>query len=137
MLAFGGVSSTAVTAFHVVCGFDTDLALHWGAPPMPEAQLRLASFAVAAVFAAWAAYAFSGAGLLRPLPLLRLGVWIIGGIYTLRGLALFVEIGAHVGTAQRVGLRPSHMLWASAVALAIGLVHLAGMALSRGGHGRV
>lgn len=37
----------------------------------------------------WALYAFSGAGIIRKLPLLKFGLIIITAVYGLRGLALF------------------------------------------------
>ena len=46
------------------------------------------TFGIASVLAIWAAYAFSGAGLIPRLPLLRLGLFVISAIYLLRGLAL-------------------------------------------------
>jgi len=49
----------------------------------------LMTFLIAFVLAIWAAYAFSGAGLLPPLPLLRLGLVVIAVIYLLRGSYLF------------------------------------------------
>ncbi len=40
------------------------------------------------VFAIWAGYAFSGAGLIRRLPFLRAVLSSVGIVYTLRGLVL-------------------------------------------------
>ena len=48
----------------------------------------LMTFGIAAVLAVWALYAFSGAGLIRRLPLLRTALIVISGVYLLRGLAL-------------------------------------------------
>lgn len=44
--------------------------------------------AIAAVLMVWAFYAFSAAGLVRRLPLLRTALVLITGVYLLRGLAL-------------------------------------------------
>lgn len=46
----------------------------------------LVTLGVGAVFAVFAVRAFSGAGLVGRLPLLRSGLLVIGAIYTLRGL---------------------------------------------------
>jgi hypothetical protein len=46
----------------------------------------LTTIAIASVLAIWAAYAFSGAGLIPRLPLLRLGLITITAIYLVRGL---------------------------------------------------
>jgi hypothetical protein len=47
----------------------------------------LFAVAIAAVLLAWALYAFSGAQLIRPLPLLRTGLVVISTIYLARALA--------------------------------------------------
>lgn len=44
---------------------------------------------IALILAIWAAYGFAGAGILPPLPLLRLGLTVIAVIYLLRGSYLF------------------------------------------------
>lgn len=46
------------------------------------------TFGIAAVLLAWSAFAFSGAGLILELPLLKLALIAITAIYTLRGLAI-------------------------------------------------
>ncbi len=79
---------------------------------------------IAAVLALWAAYAFSGAGLLPRLPLIRVALVAITGIYLLRGLAL----------APIALLRPAMMspfwIWSSLIVLAYGVVHAIGTALA-------
>ncbi len=49
----------------------------------------LVTAAIAAILAIWALYAFSAAGLVRRLPLVRTALVLITGVYLLRGLALF------------------------------------------------
>ena len=75
---------------------------------------------IAAVLAGWAAYAFSGAGLLPRLPLLRTGLVAITTVYLLRGL---VPIPMAL-------LRPEMLsgfwLWSSAIVLVFGIVHAIG-----------
>jgi hypothetical protein len=79
---------------------------------------------IALVFAAWAAYAFSAAGLIGRLPLLRPGLLVIGAIFTLRGLALVPQLGWWVaGNPNESAFRN---LIFSAVALLIGLIYLMG-----------
>lgn len=48
----------------------------------------LITFGIATMLAIWAAYAFSGAGLIVRLPLLRTALVIISGIYLIRALAV-------------------------------------------------
>lgn len=52
--------------------------------PMPA----LVTVAIAALLGVWALYAFSGAGLIRRLPLLRTALVAITAVYMLRALAL-------------------------------------------------
>ncbi len=74
-------------------------------------------------FAGFGAYALSGAGLIGPLPLLRWMLIGIAALYTLRGLAVFPQaLGLIVGTRRDVVF--------SAVSLAVGLVHAAGVWLA-------
>jgi hypothetical protein len=84
----------------------------------------LVTAALTAVFAIWAAYAFAGAKLLRPLPLLRTGLVTIGTIYALRGLAVLPE--AYWLASGRTPPVLARQLVFSAVSLAIGLAYLTG-----------
>jgi hypothetical protein len=77
----------------------------------------LVTIGIATVLAIWAAYAFSGAGLIRRLPLLRTGLVTISAIYLLRGLIL-VPI---------ILFKPEAMtpftLWSSLIVLVYGLAY--------------
>lgn len=53
-----------------------------------SAMPGLVTAAIAAILALWALYAFSAAGFVRRLPLLRTALVLITGVYLLRGLAL-------------------------------------------------
>lgn len=79
------------------------------------------------LFAVWGAYALSGAGVLRPLPLLRVALVLIAAIYTLRGLAVIPELIQ----MARGGLAEPRMAVFSAVSLAIGVLYIAGLMSSR------
>lgn len=84
-------------------------------------QPTLVTLAIAAVLALWGLYAWSGAGLIGRLPLLR---WALAGVttvYLARGL-LFVPLQAHFP-----GNSPAFWYVSSAICAAIGLVHLAGL----------
>ena len=82
----------------------------------------LVTGAVAFVFAVFGSYALAGAGLLE-LPATRVLVAAIGCIYTLRGLLIVPE-------AMMVHFldRPVRALFFAAVSLAIGVIHLVGVA---------
>jgi hypothetical protein len=81
----------------------------------------LVTIAIAAVLVVWSLYALSGAGVIARLPLLRVGLCLITGIYLVRGIAGFVLAlvapGAH-GIA--------FWCWSSAICIAIGALYLAG-----------
>ena len=78
--------------------------------------------ALAFVFAVFGSYALAGAGLLE-LPATRVLVAAIGCIYTLRGLLIVPEaIMVHFLD------RPARALFFAAVSLAIGVIHLTGVA---------
>lgn len=80
----------------------------------------LLTLGIAAVLAIWAAYAFSGAGLLPRLPLLRTGLVVISAIYLLRGLAL---IPARVINGADV---MPFILWSSLIVLVYGIAYAVG-----------
>ena len=81
----------------------------------------LVTVGIAAVLIAWSLYALSGAGVIARLPLLRVGLCLITGIYLVRACAGFilalVAPGAHGA---------SFWCWSSAICLAIGALYLAG-----------
>lgn len=74
------------------------------------------------IFSTFGAYALSGAGRVRRLPLLRVGLVVIGAVFTLRGLALFVQLAQ---MASGTGASPRHAVF-SLVSLITGVAFLAG-----------
>lgn len=79
----------------------------------------LITLGITAVLAIWAAYAFSGAGLLPRLPLLKTGLVVITTIYLARGLLLVPAV-----LLQRE--IDAFGWWSSLIVLAYGLVYLIG-----------
>ena len=73
---------------------------------------------IAAMLSVWALYALSGAGVIAHLPLLRVVLCLISGIYLLRGIA---------GVPLALMTHAAFWWWSSAICLAIGLIHLAGL----------
>lgn len=133
-LVLGGWLSAAVAALHVVIVFVGPSAYrYFGAGEEMARQAEAGSWipaamtlVVAAVFAVFALYAFSGAGLLRRLPLLRTGLLAIAAIYILRGLLLLPQLSQ---SARSPGSLPPRELAFSGVSLAIGIVYLVGTVL--------
>jgi len=130
-LELAGWLSAALALFHVVVVFFGAPAYrYFGAGEEIARQAEAGSFfpaaltlAVAAVFVVFALYAFSGAGAIRRLPLLRLGLLAISAMYLLRGLLLLPQL---VAFFHHAGLVPPRALAFSSVSLTIGLVYLAG-----------
>lgn len=76
---------------------------------------------VASVLLVWSLYALSGAGVIRRLPLLRLALGTITGVYLLRGVAFLPMLAYFPGRSA------AFWLWSSGICLLIGLVHLVGL----------
>jgi hypothetical protein len=84
---------------------------------------------IAAVLGVWALYAFSGAGVIRRLPLLRLALTLIAGVYLARGIlgvpvVLFVD---DVYTNQ-LKAKMTFMVVSSAICVGLGLCYAIGAA---------
>lgn len=133
-LLLAAAGSFAVALLHaVIIGIGAPAYRYFGAgdlaplaeqgSPMPA---LITSFLVV-LFAVWGAYALSGAGVIRRLPLLRVGLILIAAIYTLRGLLLIPEL-IQLG---RGALAAPRMAVFSAVSLAIGILHIAGLVAGR------
>ncbi|HLM67366.1 MAG TPA: hypothetical protein VK358_07560 [Longimicrobium sp.] len=103
-----------------------DAYAYLGAPELGRAEAAgsavpdLITAVLVVVFGAFGAYALSGAGRVRRLPLLRVGLAAIGAVFTLRGLAVFVEV-AQLGSGG-----PPRMVVFSLVSLITGVAFLAG-----------
>lgn len=75
---------------------------------------------IASILAIWAAYAFSGAGLIPRLPLIRTALVLITAVYLLRGLVLIPAFALNPG-----GITP-FVLWSSLIVLVYGLAYAVG-----------
>jgi len=132
VLQLAGVSSACVAALHLAIVFVGAPGYRYFGAGERMARLSeqgsptpaLVTGALTVVFGVWAAYAFSGAGLVRRLPLLRTGLLAIGVIYTLRGLLFGPQaVWFFSGHRSQVPLR---QLVVSGAALLTGLAYLAG-----------
>jgi len=79
----------------------------------------LVTIGLALMFAAWGAYALSGAGVIRRLPLLQTVLIAIGVIYVLRGLLLPSDLVKVLQSGY-----PFRFVVFSTGSLAIGLLYL-------------
>lgn len=84
----------------------------------------LVTLGLVVIFAAWSAYAFSGAGWLQPLPLLAPALWTIGVVFTLRGLVFVPQLAMRLLGFR--GVVPVRHVVFSAAALGIGLAYVLG-----------
>lgn len=78
---------------------------------------------IAFILAIWAAYAFSGAGLIQRLPLIRTALVIISCIYLLRGLLI-------IPIVIEPAMRSSFNIWSSLIVLVLGLTYAIGTRLA-------
>ena len=129
LLRIAGGFSFAVAIFQAVISFFPSWSQYFGAPQelvSNTTMLALIGLGVAIIFGIFGLYGLSGAGDIRTLPLLRLGLLGIGGVYTLRGLFLIPQLLIIGGILQSDEAIPSHMVLSSLVSLIIGLLYLAG-----------
>ena len=86
---------------------------HWYPP--------IVTLLIACVLGIWAAYALSGAGVLRPLPLLAFVLPAITAVYLVRGLA---ALALFAFDRRRL---TAFWVWSSAICFGFGIVHLLGL----------
>lgn len=127
-LLVGGWLSVAAALLHIGCIFGgPDWYRFFGAGEgMARAAERgewmphILTLGIAFILGIWAAYAFSGAGWLPRLPLLRTGLVVISTIYLLRA---FLFLPAHY-------MRPQHTdsfaIWSSLIVLVYGIAYAVG-----------
>jgi len=128
-LVLAGAGSLAASILHLACiAGGPDWYRFFGAG---ERMARMAArghwyptvltLGIAAMLGAWALYAWSGAGLIRRLPLLRLGLCVITGVYLVRALA-FVPLKPFFP-----GNSDAFWYWSSGICLGLGLLHAFGL----------
>jgi hypothetical protein len=127
-LIVGGVLSAIAALAHlaVIAGGPDWYRFFGAGEGMAQAAERgelrpvLITIGIAAMLFVWAAYAFSGAGLIGRLPLLRTGLVAISAVYLLRGLAPVAIL------LFRPGLMSPFAWWSSAIVLVYGLAYAIG-----------
>jgi len=133
-LIAGGWLSVAASLLHIGCiiggeewyrffGAGEEIAM---AAASGEMWPHLITLGIAGVLAIWAMFAFSGAGRLARLPLLRTGLVAISAIYLLRGLAL---VPLHL---WRPEFTDAFAVWSSLIVLVYGIAYAIGTAKAWG-----
>ncbi len=128
-LLLAGAFSFVAAAAHLACiagGASWYRAMGAGermarAAEQGQWQPALVTFAIAAMLGVWGLYAWSGAGVIRPLPLLRWALAAITAIYLARGLFFFALQGHFPGNTA------AFWYWSSGICAVIGLMHLIGL----------
>jgi len=128
LLAGGGLS-LAASLLHLGCivGGPSWYRFFGAGEAMARAAERgsirpaLITAVIAAILATFAAYAFSGAGLVGRLPFVRAALVAITAVYLLRGLVLFVP-----AALRRPDLSANFLFWSSLIVLVFGIVHAVG-----------
>jgi hypothetical protein len=75
-------------------------------------------------------YGLSGAGVIRRLPLLRLGLFAIGLLYSMVGINFIFQVPVMLGILPSAGPIPIYILLVSFGALVAALAYLIGLAVS-------
>ena len=127
-LIAGGLLSAVAALLHIAIIFGgADWYRFFGAGEgMARAAERgswrpaLLTGAIAAILFTWSAYAFSGAGLIRRLPLVRTALVLIAAIYLARALA---PVAALIVASRTID---PFMVWSSLIVLVYGVAYAAG-----------
>ena len=134
-LKLGGILSLGVALLHIAIIFVGAPAYrYFGAPEgyaraaeSGSASPAMRTLVLVTIFAIWGLYAFSGAGVIRRLPLLRIALLLIGIIYTLRGVFVFQQIFQTLTSSEQV--EPRKIVF-TLVSLIIGLAYLIGTVIN-------
>jgi len=130
LLTVGGLLSLLAALLHLACivgGPDWYRFFGAGegvaqAAERGEVMPALMTIGIAAILAVWAAYAFSGAGRIVRLPLLRTALVVISAIYLARGLMGFLPASAW----GRPDLSATFIFWSSGIVFIYGLAYAIG-----------
>jgi len=127
-LIAGGLLSAAAALLHiaVIVGGPDWYRFFGAGEGMARAAERgswvpaVITLGIATILAIRSAYAFSGAGLIPRLPLIRTGLVTISAIYLARGLILFPTL------ALKPDLIDTFTVWSSLIVLAYGMAYTVG-----------
>ena len=127
-LVFGGVLSALAAILHlgVIAGGPEWYRFFGAGEEMARAAERgsmmpvVVTLAIAAILMIWSVYAFSAAGIIRRLPLLRTALILISAVYLLRALALLPILVLRPELVDTFAVVSSLIVLACGLAYAIG-----------------
>ena len=128
-LIISGTFSVIATLVHIGCiYFGASWYRFFGAGEQMATWAEQGSFkptiitsGIALVLSIWSMYAFSAAGFLAKLPLMKLGLSIITLVYLIRGIGGFFLMNNPMGRSSEF------WFWSSLICLIVGLSHLLGL----------
>lgn len=129
LLRAAGFISFLLALFQAVISFSPSWSLYFGAPPEltdNPLMLIISGMIVSVVFIIFGLYGLSGSGDIRPLPFLRPILIIIGGIYTLRGMLIILQLLIILNIINLDEDVTPQLIISSIVSLLIGIIYLAG-----------
>jgi hypothetical protein len=132
LLILAGIFSFGVAIFQAAISIVPEWSAVFGAgdellsnPPL----LLVAGLGMSLVFATCGFYALSGAGVIRRLPLLRLGLFLIGMVYLFRGFPSVLLFLVMLNVLPSPGPVSLPYLLVFLVSLVIGLTYWIGLAV--------
>ena len=129
-LLTAGILSLAVAVFQAIISFVPEWSAYFGSGDTLASNptlLLVAGMIVTILFAIAGLYGLSGAGVIRRLPLLRLGLVVICLVYIYRGILFIPQFLITIGSLPSPEPMPLQYLLSSLVALIIGLLYLIGL----------
>ena len=133
LLILGGVLSFCAAIFQAVIAFVPAWSAAFGASDAlvsNPALLITLGLLVALLLVIFGLYGLSGAGVIRRLPLLRLGLFVIGLLYSLVGINFIFQVLTILGILPSAGSIPIFIVLVSLGALVAALAYLIGLAVN-------
>jgi hypothetical protein len=133
LLILAGVLSFCAAVFQAVIAFVPAWSAAFGAGDALVSNpllLLILGLLVSLLLLVFGLYGLSGAGLIRRLPLLRLGLLVIGLLYSLVGINFVFQALALLGILPSTGPIPIYQLLISFGAFVAALAYLIGLAVS-------
>ncbi len=130
-LILGGIFSIAIAILHIAIVFGGAPAYRYFGAGEEMAQMAssgsvlpaLVTSFIAVIFSVWGLYAFSGARVIRRLPLLQIGLVVIASIFTLRGIGVIPQVAWMINSPQLI---PPQDVIFSLGSLLVGIVYSVG-----------